>query len=365
MPDAAATDSTTNTAPSKAVPLNPKLKHDIVRAKSPLRISFTGGGTDVPSWYESHPGAVLSSTINRYAYVTMYPREDRQVQIRSLDMGYSVKYHLDEAPAYDGVMDLAKASIDRLGIEEGLDIDVRSDAPAGSGLGGSSALTSALLAALAEFHGVKLGREKLAELNYTVERIDLKVTGGKQDQYATAYGGFNCIKFSKDFIAVEPIDVGADIVNDLEAHVLMCYTGSVRAKANLIDKQVELYQKGSDSTIDGMKRLYDMVYEMREALTEGDLDKFGFLLHESYVNKKRMNPYITEGTPTDAMYETARDSGALGGKLLGAGGGGYLLLYVPTEKQHEVRSALEEQGGVFTDFAFDSHGAQVWRSASR
>ncbi|MCH2113952.1 MAG: GHMP kinase [Pirellulales bacterium] len=345
--------------------LNKKLQHPIVRAKSPLRISFTGGGTDVPVWYEKYPGAVISSSINRYAYVTMYPRKDREIHIRSLDMEYSVKYHLDEAPAYDGVMDLAKVAIKRLGVERGLDIDVRSDAPAGSGLGGSSALTSALLGALAEFRGVKIGREKLAELNYTVERVDLNISGGKQDQYATAYGGFNCIKFSKDFIAVEPIDVDDAVVNDLEAHMLMCYTGKVRAHANLIDKQVDLLSKGSSTTIDGMKRLYDMVYEMRDSLVEGDLDKFGFLMHESYVNKKRMNPHITDGTPTDSMYEAALHAGALGGKLLGAGGGGYLSIYCPTEKQHEVRNALEAMGALFTDFAFDKQGIQVWRSSSR
>src|SRR5688572_24275374 len=145
MPDALLSTSDSALKPSK------KLQRDIIRAKSPLRISFTGGGTDVPAWYEQHPGAVLSSTINRYAYVTLYPREDRQVRIRSLDLGLTVDYHLDSGPAYDGALDLAKAAIKRLDVDRGVDIDIRSDAPAGSGLGGSSALTSALLAALAEY----------------------------------------------------------------------------------------------------------------------------------------------------------------------------------------------------------------------
>ncbi|MEM9658922.1 MAG: GHMP kinase, partial [Planctomycetota bacterium] len=250
MPDASPADLHDDLQPCK------KLKCDIIRARSPLRVSFTGGGTDVPLWYEQHPGAVLSSTINRYAYVSLYPREDRQIRIRSLDLGYSVDYDLDQGPAYDGVMDLAKVSIRRLGVKRGLDIDIRSDAPAGSGLGGSSALTSAVLAALAEFRGVKISREKLAELNYTVERIDLEITGGKQDQYATAYGGFNCIKFSKDLVAVEPVEVDPSVVIDLEAHLLMCYTGKVRAKANLVDRQLEMFKQGRASTLDGMKRLY-------------------------------------------------------------------------------------------------------------
>ena len=222
-----------------------------------------------------YPGAVLSSTINRYAYVTLYPREDRQVRIRSLDLGFTVDYNLDSGPAYDGALDLAKAAIKRLDVDRGMDIDIRSDAPAGSGLGGSSALTSALLAALAEFRGLKLTREQLAELNYTVERIDLKIAGGKQDQYATAYGGFNAIKFCKELVAVEPVEVADSVVNDLEAHLLLCYTGKVRAHGNLVAKQVEMFQQGRTTTIDGMKRLYDMVFEMRDALVDGDLDRFG------------------------------------------------------------------------------------------
>src|SRR5262245_7266771 len=301
MPDVVLVGTESTLKPTK------KLQCDIIRAKSPLRISFTGGGTDVPAWYEQRPGAVLSSTINRYAYVTLYPREDRQVRIRSLDLGFIVDYDLDSGPAYDGALDLAKVAIGRLGIERGMDIDIRSDAPKGSGLGGSSALTSAILAALAEFRGARLSREALAEMNYTVERIDLEIAGGKQDQYATAYGGFNTIRFCKDLVAVERVEVDESVVNDLEAHLLLCYTGQVRAHGNLVAKQVEMFRQGRTTTIDGMKRLYEMVFEMRDALVDGDLDHFGLLLHESHVNKKRMNPHVTDGTPIDQMFEVARE----------------------------------------------------------
>jgi D-glycero-alpha-D-manno-heptose-7-phosphate kinase len=339
-----------------------KLQCDIIRAKSPLRISFTGGGTDVPAWYEQHPGAVLSSTINRYAYVTLYPREDRQVRIRSLDLGFTVDYDLDSGPAYDGALDLAKVAIRRLGIERGMDIDIRSDAPKGSGLGGSSALTSAILAALAEFRGARLSREALAEMNYTVERIDLEIAGGKQDQYATAYGGFNTIKFCKDLVAVERVEVDESVVNDLEAHLLLCYTGQVRAHGNLVAKQVEMFQQGRTTTIDGMKRLYEMVFEMRDALVDGDLDHFGFLLHESHVNKKRMNPHVTDGTPIDQMYEVAREAGALGGKLLGAGGGGYFIFFVRPFHRYPLIAALEQKGFSCSRIAFEENGLRTWKS---
>jgi len=337
----------------------------IIRARSPLRLSFAGGGTDIPAYYVEKGGAVLSSTINRFAYVTLYPREDRQVRIRSLDLGYTVNYGLEDGPVFDGVLDLAKAVIARIGLEQGIDLDIRSDAPAGSGLGGSSALTSALIGAIAEFKGLRLSPYEFAELNYTVERIDLEIAGGKQDQYATTFGGFNHIEFSADSVLVNPLRVDGGLLNDLEAHLLLCYVGRVRNNLDLVAKQVDFYKEGRKTTVDGMQRLYDMVCEMKHALLRGKLDDFGELLHEAYVNKKLMNPHVTDGTITDELYEVARSKGAIGGKLLGAGGGGYFALYCPTGCQHEVRSALETVGGQFTDFAFDSNGLQVWRSKSR
>ena len=337
----------------------------IVRAKSPLRISFVGGGTDLPHYYEEHGGAVLSSTINRYAYVTIYPREDQEIRIRSLDLGYTVKYNVGEGPIYDGVLDLAKAAIQRMGVDFGMELDIRTDAPAGSGLGGSSALTAAVIGALGVLTGTPLSCYELAELNYTIERIDLKIAGGKQDQYATTFGGFNLIEFYKDRVVVTPLRIDRDILNDLEAHLLLCYTGRVRADLGLVDKQIRLYHEGRLETLEGMRRLHEMVYEMKEALLTGHLDAFGEMLHEAYVNKKRMNPHIAEGTPADVLYETGRQHGAIGGKLCGAGGGGYLLLYCETGRQQEVRQALEALGGQFTDFAFDGFGLQVWRSTCR
>jgi D-glycero-alpha-D-manno-heptose-7-phosphate kinase len=337
----------------------------IIRAKAPLRISFSGGGTDLPHWYEEHGGAVFSSTINRFAYVTLYPREDREVRIRSLDLGYMVQYDVKQKPIYDGVLDLAKAAIHRLGADRGMELDVRSDAPAGSGLGGSSALTAAVIGALARYTGHALDLYELAELNYEIERHDLRIAGGKQDQYATTFGGFNLIEFHADRVLVNPLSIDRDILNDLESHLLLCYTGRVRADLGLVSKQVKLYREGRTATHQGMQRLYELVFEMKESLLKGRLTEFGEQLHEAYLAKKRMNPDVAEGTIADQLYEEARSCGALGGKLLGAGGGGYLLLYGETDRQHEIRLALEAMGGQFTDFAFDTMGLQSWRSNSR
>lgn len=337
----------------------------IVRAKSPLRISYSGGGTDFPHWYEKRPGAVLCSTINRYAWVTLYPRNDQTIRIRSVDLGCMVNYGLDQQPVLDGVLDLAKAAIKRLGAAQGVDIDVRSDAPAGSGLGGSSALVSAVIGAVTAHENKLLNNYELAEVNYAVERSDLKIPGGKQDQYATTFGGFNLIEFSGDRVLVNPLRISSATLNDLEAHLMLCYTGRVRVNQGLIDKQIRLFEQGRSETMQGMEALYDLVFQMKSALLTGKLNDFGAMLHEAYVSKKRMNPDVATGTMTDALYEEARRHGVLGGKLMGAGGGGYLLLYCATHSQHRVRAALEALGGQFTDFAFEQSGLQSWRTHCR
>ena len=337
----------------------------IIRAKAPLRISFVGGGTDLPLYYERYGGAVLSSTINRYAYVTLYPREDRDVRIRSLDLGYLAKYELDKGPEYDGVLDLAKAAVHRIGVECGISIDIRSDAPAGSGLGGSSALTAAVLGAVTALNGAALSTYELAELNYTIERVDLKIAGGKQDQYATTFGGFNLIEFYKDRVVVNPLRIDHDVLNDLEAHCLLCYTGHVRPDLGLVEQLVNSYREERPEALESMRRQQELVYSMKEALVTGQIEQLGEMLHEVYQEKKRAMPDVTKGTPADRLYEAARQHGAIGGKLLGAGGGGYLLLYCETSRQQEVRQELERLGGRFTDFAFDGWGLQAWRSAAR
>lgn len=337
----------------------------LIRAKAPLRISFAGGGTDLPHYYENRDGAVLSSTINRYARVTLYSREDTEVLIRSLDLGRSVRYNLHDGPIYDGVLDLAKAAIQRIGAPHGIDLDIHLEAPKGSGLGGSSALTAAVLGAVASTSGGVFNLYELAELNYNIERIDLKIAGGKQDQYATTFGGFNLLEFRKDRVVVTPLRIDRSVLNDLEAHLLLCYTGKVRPDLGLVDQQVKYFQEGRQDTLRGMQRLCEMAFEMKEALLTGELDHFGKMLHEAYTNKKMMNPHVADGTPAELLYECARKHGVIGGKLLGAGGGGYLLLYCETGHQLDVRHALEAMGGQFTDFSFEGLGLQVWRSQSR
>ena len=329
-----------------------------VHAAAPLRISFVGGGTDFPHYFERHGSAVLSATIDHFANVVATPRGDREVRIRSLDLGHIVEYRLDEGPTYDGVMDLAKAAIERVGADTGLEMAITSDAPPGSGLGGSSALVTAVAAALAALGDRALAPDQLARVAYAIEREDLGIAGGWQDQYAAAFGGFNLLEFSADGVAVTPLRLSPERLRELRANLLLCYTGAARTDLGLIEAQIRMYREGREDTIVGMKHLHEMAYEMRDAIEAGELDLLGAMLQRAYENKKLMNPHIAEGTPIDRLFEVARSAGALGGKICGAGGGGYLLLHCKPERQSEVRTALESRGGQFAEFAF--HPSGVW-----
>jgi D-glycero-alpha-D-manno-heptose-7-phosphate kinase len=331
----------------------------IVRATAPLRISFVGGGTDFPHYYERHGGAVVSATIDHCARVDVTVRTDRQVTIRSLDLGHLVEFPLEQGPVYDGFMDLPKAAIQRLGAETGIDVAIASDAPPGSGLGGSSALVTACVGALAALDGRAMSSSEVARLAYAIEREDLGIAGGWQDQFAAAFGGFNLLEFSSEGVAVTPLGLAEPAIAELRSHLLLCYTGHVRTDLGLIDAQIRMYAEGREETIVGMKQLHEMAYELRDALEAVDVRSLGGLLREAYESKKRMNPRIAEGTPIERLLQVAESAGAAGGKVCGAGGGGYLLLACEPPRQPAVRAALEAHGGRITEFAFRPHGVEA------
>jgi D-glycero-alpha-D-manno-heptose-7-phosphate kinase len=340
-----------------------------VRASAPLRISFVGGGTDFPHYFERHGGAVLSATIDHAAHVRIVPRTDRQVRIRSLDLGHLVEYRLERRPVYDGVMDLPKAAIERLGVPTGVDVDIVSDAPPGSGLGGSSALVTACVGALAMLLDTVMTRTEVAEVSYAIEREDLGIAGGWQDQYAAAFGGFNLFEFGAEAVAVHPLHLSADAIAELRSHLMLCYTGNVRTDLGLIDAQVRMFLDGREETIVGMKQLQAMAFEMRHEIEAGRVERLGPMLREAFESKKLMNPQIAEGTTIEHLLSVARAEGASGGKICGAGGGGYLLLACAPQRQRDVRGALERLGAQFAEFAFRTYGVEarsgdrVWRPA--
>jgi D-glycero-alpha-D-manno-heptose-7-phosphate kinase len=340
-----------------------------IRASAPLRISFVGGGTDFPHYFERHGGAVLSATIDHAAHVRIDPRSDGQVRIRSLDLGHLVEYRLEHGPVYDGVMDLPKAAIERLGVSSGVDVDIASDAPPGSGLGGSSALVTACVGALAMLLERTMSPREVAELSYAIEREDLGISGGWQDQYAAAFGGFNLFEFGPGGVAVHPLDLSVDAIAGLRSNLLLCYTGHVRTDLGLIDAQIRMFQDGREDTIVGMKQLQAMAHEMRDEIEAGEVERLGPMLRAAFESKKLMNPRIAEGTAIERLLAVAHDHGATGGKICGAGGGGYLLLACAPELQPDVRRALEDLGAQFAAFAFRAQGVEarsgdhVWRPA--
>jgi D-glycero-alpha-D-manno-heptose-7-phosphate kinase len=329
---------------------------------APLRISFVGGGTDFPHWFDEHGGAVLSATIDHCVRIRVVPRDDRQVSVRSHDLGHLVEYHLDEGPDYDGVMDLPKAAIARIGVDTGVDVEIHSDAPPGSGLGGSSALVTAVVVALAMLADRDLTAAQVADLAYRIEREDLGISGGWQDQYAAAFGGFNLLEFSRSGVRVRPIRVGADAIAELNRNLLLCYTGAVRRNVGLIERQIEMHREGREDTILGMKRLQEMAFAMRHAIEAGDVATIGPLLTDAFQAKKQMNPFITDDTPIDRMLRGAVEAGATGGKICGAGGGGYLLIAAAPATHANVRRALTALGGQLAPFAFSQTGVRATRS---
>jgi D-glycero-alpha-D-manno-heptose-7-phosphate kinase len=334
---------------------------DPIHAVAPLRISFVGGGTDFPHWYQEHGGAVLSATVDHFVRVTITPRRDRQVRVRSLDMGHLVEYRLNERPPYDGVMDLPKAAIERFGVETGIDVDIESEAPPGSGLGGSSALVTAMVAALAMLADRSYSAEEVARLSYAIEREDLGISGGWQDQFAASHGGCNLIEFRAGAVEVTPVMADAARFEDLRRHLLLCYTGSVRRDVGLIDHQIQLFRSGREETVLGMKQLTEMAYVMRDAIEAGDLGRLGTMLAEAFEAKKRMNPHVAMDTPIEPMLKGAREAGAWGGKICGAGGGGYLLIACPPDVRAQVRATLERLGGQLAAFDFERRGVRAFR----
>ncbi|MGZ4287816.1 MAG: GHMP family kinase ATP-binding protein [Solirubrobacteraceae bacterium] len=330
----------------------------LFRAKAPLRVSFAGGGTDVAPFPEREGGTVLSATINRYAYASLAPRDDRKISIESVDFGLSVDYGVDEDLAFDGRLDLVKAAIRKFG-RDGFDLFLHANAPPGSGLGSSSSVMVTLIGVLKDFHRLSLTDYEIAQMAVTLERTDLGIKGGLQDQYAATFGGFNLLEMDGEHVIVNPLRMAPDVVCELEHNMLLCYTGRTRASDRIIDDQTGRFEGGDAQTVDGLRMQKRLAVEMKNALLRRRLNDFGDLLGTAWEFKKRMSPKIT--TPfIDAAYEEARRKGALGGKVTGAGGGGYMLFYCPFHLKHKVADALIAMGATATEFEFTHSGLATW-----
>jgi len=332
----------------------------IIRSIAPLRISFAGGGTDILEYYREHGGAVINSTINWYAHTNLTPAK-AGVRVISLDYGSDEEIkHFD----YTGKNDLIKATLNKMiGAKKeqlGAEFFMHTDTPPGSGLGASSAVVVSLVGAINKWTNKTMNNYEIAELAYDIERNELCIRGGYQDQYAATFGGFNHIEFLKDGkVIVNPLRVSDDTVHELEAHLLLCYTGTTRQSSGIIENQIKGIKEGSN--LDMLHKQKEMAFDMKNVLLRGNLDRFGEMLDEAWQTKKKLTSNITN-QQIDKLYDAARKSGAIGGKILGAGGGGYLLLYCNYKKKHLVEKMMNSLGAMSKPFSFSKEGLTVWES---
>jgi D-glycero-alpha-D-manno-heptose-7-phosphate kinase len=336
----------------------------MIRAKAPLRISFGGGGTDISPYPEEKGGAVLSVTIDKYAYCSLAARDDNSVNVVSLDYNLVTRYPLDDKLEYDGKLDLVKAATKVMGIKKGVDLFLHSDMPPGSGLGTSSTMTVALVGAIGHWLRLPLSDYDIAELAYRIERQEAGIKGGKQDQYAASFGGFNFIEFLGEKTVVNPLRIKQQVLNELEYRLMLCYTGKTRLSAGIIADQVESYTQKKEDVVRALDETKELAIATKNALLLGQIDDFGSLLHQGWLSKKKFTPRMTD-THIDKLYEVAKQNGAIGGKLLGAGGGGYLLLLCEFDKRHILAQKLEEHGGKVVNFAFEFSGLQTWEVSTK
>jgi D-glycero-alpha-D-manno-heptose-7-phosphate kinase len=351
---------------SVADPAGPRAPRTI-RAKAPLRISFAGGGTDVAPFPAQEGGLVLNATIDRYAHGSLRERDDGAITVHSLDLDIARHYRPDEDLELDGELDLVKAAVRRLSggrPERGFDLVLSTSAPPGSGLGSSSSLMVCMVGVLGRFLDHEMDNHETASLACQIERQDLGLKGGLQDQYASVFGGFNFMEFEAERTIVNPLRIPEDVVDELEASLLLCFTGKTRASDRVIDDQTARYEAREAETLAGLRAQKELATEMKDALLRGHLIRFGELLGAAWEAKRRMSPRISS-TFIDKAYQTALKAGAIGGKVTGAGGGGFILLFAPFDRRHLVVEALAEIGVEAQEFAFDRRGIRTWTPSAR
>jgi len=335
----------------------------VLISRSPVRISFGGGGTDLPAYYERYGGLVISTTISHYVYTILNPGWPDGVQIISADYRALCQRPTCEDLIWNGDLALPKAITYYFNLRDGLTIFLASQVPPGTGLGSSGSVAVSMIKALAFWCGLDLGPAEVAELACYIEIEKLGMPVGKQDQYAAAFGGLNCITFSRDGVTVEPLQVPPGTREALETGLMLFFTGTSRQSSTILRRQKQASQQGDQATLRRLEAIKELGLEVRAALEQGDLETFGDLLHRSWMEKRQLAEGITNPF-LDQCYQTARENGALGGKVTGAGGGGFLMLYCPVDRQKAVVEALETLGLQRRLFTLEEQGVQVMQATS-
>ncbi len=340
----------------------------IYRSKAPFRLGLAGGGTDVSPYSDLYGGCILNATVSLYSYANIEPRNDNKIVFRIPQTGE--EYIFDSAlelPIAGDKADLMKGIYNRVVrdfVHQPLSFTLTCalEAPFGSGLGTSSTLAVAILGAYSEWLRLPLGEYDLAYLAYLIERTDLKQAGGKQDQYAAAFGGFNFMEFyADDKVIVNPLRIRTEVLNELSNNLLLYYTNSSRNSGDIIEKQQKNVHEKKDKSIEAMHQIKQQAYEIKEAILKDHLDEIGHILHRGWVHKKAMADGIS--TPLfEQLYDTAIRAGASGGKISGAGGGGYVFFYCPGNTKFNVAKALHNLGGMVQPYTFTKKGLETWHT---
>ena len=337
----------------------------IYRSKAPLRIGLAGGGTDVSPYSDLYGGSILNATISLYASTHIEPNNDNKVIFLAADREEETIIDLGSEIEFNGKLDLLKGVYKRIisdygAINHGIKITTNVDAPAGSGLGTSSTLVVSLVGAFVEMLKLPLGEYEIANYAYSIEREDLKLAGGKQDQYAATFGGINYMEFKKDnHVIVNPLRIKLEYIQELENNMVLFYTSTSRESAEIIKKQQSNVVNKQASSIDAMHLLKEQSIQMKEALLRGNLDEIGHILDFGFEQKKKMADNISNSLIED-IYTTAKNAGATGGKISGAGGGGFMIFYCPGTTRYNVIKELTKFGGSVKQFNFTKHGLTSW-----
>ena len=337
----------------------------IYRSKAPLRIGLAGGGTDVSPYSDQFGGAILNATISLFAYANIELITENKIIVEALDRNEIETHEWNSALPINGKLDLLKGVYNRIqkdyGIpEKGLHISTFVDAPAGSGLGTSSTLVVAIIGAFVEMLKLPLGDYDIAHYAYQIEREDLQLTGGKQDQYAAMFGGVNFMEFYEDDkVIVNPLRIRSQYLHELENNLILYFTATSRESASIINEQVKNVNENNEKSIEAMHQLKEQAKRMKEALLKGKLNEFGEILDFGFVQKRKMAHNISNSR-IEEIYDSAKKAGATGGKISGAGGGGFMIFYCPGNTHHAVINALKSFGGEVKNYTFTKSGLSTW-----
>ncbi len=342
------------------------MRHELVRARAPLRLGFGGGGTDVAPYCDEHGGVVLNAAIDLFAHATIQARTDDQVRLVAADGEVDWQAKATAPLATDEPLRLLKGVYNRFMADHAdgraipLTLITSADCPPGSGLGSSSALVVAMVEAMRRFMGLDMDAQAVAALAFDIERRELALAGGAQDQYAAAFGGLNLMRFAAGpRVEVEPVDVPARVMKELEASLVLYFTGVSRESAAIIDEQTANMRSREARSMESLHALKAGALEMRDALVAGDLARFGALLDSGWSSKKQTAHNISS-PQIDKVYEAAKSFGVFGGKVSGAGGGGFMMFLVDPTRREGLKRLLATFGGAAQAVRFTPAGAESW-----